>query len=103
MESIPQYKDILLSEIDCITELWIENSDFHKNSSTYFSSTPKIRGFSNRVGDWQKLDKLKNSIASISDNIIGYCISSVRDDRAIIESLFINEKYRKRQIGSHLL
>jgi ribosomal protein S18 acetylase RimI-like enzyme len=93
--------------LDLVAPLWRKLVEHHKIRSEHF------KGHFDRM-TWEKrkkglLDKSRNgavlvNIARDGNSPIGYCVSTVSGDKAgEIESIFIEERYRRCGIGDHFM
>lgn len=95
-------------KLDLIKELWEELKVLHKLKSKYFFQDYESMIFEDRKEEL--LQKSKNGILrldlavdSVSDNIVGYSVTSIVDEKGEIDSIFVEEKYRSRGIGTNLM
>ena len=97
------------NELDNISFLWQKLNDLHFEISAYFKNRFK-------TNSWEKrkkalIDKSKNllleyAIDKESKLIIGYCISTIDKNNPTvgeIDSVYIEEKYRKSGLGRTLV
>ena len=95
-------------EIDLIKPLWIKLKTLHFNLSPHFkqrfqSMTWEMR--KNKLFD-KSQDMLIECAIDLKNYIIGYCISTIdKIDTSVgeIDSIFVEEKYRKQNIGRELM
>lgn len=100
------HKDI--TEIELIKPLWQKLNSIHFNKSVHFKSKYEKFTFDRRMEPIHK--KAQNGIIKIdmlldSDigKYIGYCLSSIEDNLGEIESIFIENQYRKLKLGDKLI
>ncbi|MBT7616117.1 MAG: GNAT family N-acetyltransferase [Calditrichaeota bacterium] len=98
--------------LDEIEPLWMKLHSFHRQVSTHFSEHfPEINFeqrkkalFSNMTRGNIKLDVVRSAKSS---NIIGYCLSSIRDSATgkmgEIESIYLEPDYRGLGIGGKFM
>ena len=97
------------TELDLVKPLWEKLNQLHVDLSPYFKGRY-------REMDWNKrklnlLNKSKKTqldyvIIPENDEVIGYCISSIdKEDDTIgeIDSIYIDETYRKSGLGKQLI
>jgi ribosomal protein S18 acetylase RimI-like enzyme len=98
-----------IHDLDRIKPLWEELNLIHSKSSPYFRER-----YEGVTWDKRKADLIKKSgeinldyvIDKNTDAIIGYCISSIeRDDptNGEIDSILIDDRYRKSGLGKQLM
>jgi GNAT superfamily N-acetyltransferase len=102
-DKIYELVDTGLDNIQLIEKLWLKNAEYHNTSSKYFSTDIQEGIFQKRLESWQHSENLKFTIAKEDETIIGYCISSAQKKIGVIESLYVDEKYRKQGIGKALV
>jgi len=95
------------SQISIIKPLWEKLNILHLNNSHYFKEYYSNLTFEKRCEKFNKLDNcnvfieiIKNEINSIP---IGYCVSTKGKSVGEIDSLFIEEEYRKYGYGQKLV
>ena len=94
--------------LDLVQPLWEKLNKYHETNSTFFLN--KYESFTFEV---RKNKFLKEEISSINidlvkdqekDLYVGYCISTVnKDSVGEIDSLYLDEEYRKFGIGEELM
>ncbi|ERI93662.1 acetyltransferase, GNAT family [Clostridiales bacterium oral taxon 876 str. F0540] len=94
--------------LDFVQPLWEKLNKHHESKSTYFKDKFKNLKFDVRKGKFVNDSNLKVKVDLIKDletnAYIGYCISSVNKELiGEIESLFIEEEYRKYGLGDKLM
>lgn len=99
-------KDI--SEINIIKPLWEKLNLIHLNKSLYFKDKYKTFTFEERMKLIYKriqkgIIKLEVLLDTEKDEYIGYCLCSIEDTFGEIESIFIEEQYRKFGLGDKLM
>ncbi len=98
-----KYKDIS-NELDKVKPLWEELNNHHLKRSTDFKDNFRKFAFEERK---RRILEKQFKIIGVFDNctLIGYCISSISDNREIgeIESLYIDNNYRGMNIGKELM
>ena len=93
-------------DLDRIKDLWNKLRLQHQLKSKHFS-----RDYENIVFEVRKQQLLKKSekwvfkvdLVFDHDHIVGYCVSSVSNDKGEIDSIYIEEKYRSVGIGDKLM
>lgn len=93
--------------LDSIDFLWVKLNNLHANVSEYFSdqfsNTEFIIRRQNLV---QKSNggELRIEVVNSNSKPIGYCISTIDNNRVgEIDSIYIEEQFRQRRIGHHLI
>ena len=94
------------SQIKIIKPLWEKLNKTHLKDSHYFKEYFKTFTFDKRCEKFKELDY--NSIhIEIAENankvVIGYCISTIEKSVGEIDSIFVEEKYRKFGIDKKLV
>ena len=94
--------------VDFIKPLWEKLNEYHEVKSNYFSDKYKNNTFKKRKSKFISNNNLKVRIDLIKDiekNLyIGYCISTIDVElTGEIDSLFIEEEYRKDGLGDKLM
>jgi len=97
-----------INDLDLIKPLWEKLNLLHIDLSENFKSR-----FQNKTWEIRKNDLIKKSreilvdyVSDNENNIIGYCISTIdREDENIgeIDSIYVDEIYRKTGIGKQLM
>jgi diamine N-acetyltransferase len=93
-------------ELDRIKDLWNKLRLQHQIKSSYFSKDYETIVFEDRKEQLLKKSEkwvLKVDLAFDNDNLVGYCVSSVSNDKGEIDSIFIEKKYRSVGIGDKLM
>ncbi len=103
-----EYSEISRDEIFLIENLWINLNRFHSEISPFFAEEYAQKNFSDRKNELLKKAEegiLKILIAKDKETgvIAGYCICSVIQDRGEIDSIFVEEAWRKHNIGKEFL
>lgn len=106
MNIISVEKDI--TEIYIIKPLWEKLNLIHLNKSVYFKSKYEKFTFDKRMESiYKKAEKGIIKLDLLLDNdkgeYVGYCLSSIEEGLGEIESIFIEEKYRKHGLGDKLM
>ncbi|MCY6354479.1 GNAT family N-acetyltransferase [Clostridium sp. ZS2-4] len=99
-------KDI--TEIELIKPLWEQLNSIHLDKSVYFKNKYGKFTFKKRIDSiYEKAQKgvIKLDILLDKDtgNYIGYCLSSIEDNLGEIESIYIENQYRKFRLGDKLM
>ncbi|MCR3757566.1 GNAT family N-acetyltransferase [Clostridium felsineum] len=95
-----------LELLDLVEPLWEKLNKYHENKAKYFAYRYKKFKFDARRKSFTKANIKAVNIDLIKkgDNYIGYCISTINDDKiGEIESIFIEEDYRKFSLGDKLM
>lgn len=90
-----------------IKKLWEKQRKHHENISIHFKNVFKQMTFETRMEQFfsKAKDDLYNIItASIENEVIAYCIVTIdKKNCGTIESLFVEELFRKNKIGESLM
>ena len=98
-----------VNELDIVKPLWEKLNRLHYNLSLHFKNRYENKTWENRKQFL--IEKSKNIlfeyvILSFDNSIIGYCISTIEKKNyksGEIDSIFIEENYRKSGIGKQLM
>lgn len=96
------------TEIEIIKPLWEKLNTIHLNKSVYFKSKYESFTFDKRIQSiYKKSQKGILKLDVLLDNdkgeYIGYCLSSIEESLGEIESIFIENQYRKLGLGDKLI
>lgn len=99
-------KDI--SEIGLIQSLWEKLNLVHLEKSVYFKIKYENFTFNKRIESINKkaqkgIIKLDMLLDKDMGSYVGYCLSSIEDNLGEIESIYIENKYRKLGLGVKLM
>ncbi len=103
------YREAGIEAIDAVHPLWHKLNVFHSGISTYFSDKIRIRQFEPRKQEIiakSKAGKVRIEFVSLASTgeDVAYCISSVGEAGvAEIDSVFVDERFRRHGIGHQLL
>lgn len=94
--------------LNLVQPLWEKLKEYHEINSNYFSDDFRNLTFEVRKNKFTKDKNLKVKIDLIKDKknglYIGYCISTISTDLVgEIDSLFVDEEYRKYGLGDKLM
>ena len=106
MNTIIVEKDI--KEIELIKPLWKQLNSVHFEKSIHFKSKYEKFTFDKRMeAIYEKAQKgiIKFDMLFDSDtgNYVGYCLSSIENNSGEIESIYIENQYRKLGLGAKLM
>ncbi|MGM0509221.1 MAG: GNAT family N-acetyltransferase [Fusobacteriota bacterium] len=92
-------------EIKIIKPLWEELNNYHEKKAIDFKEYFKNNNFEDRVKKVLERKKLRIELVKdmVKRNIIGYCITSIDDNKGEIDSIYIQRKYRGLKIGNILI
>lgn len=93
------------SEIKLVKSLWEKLNRLHLEDAQYFKEHYKNFTFEKRSEKFMDIEDNNIRIELITDNQtpVGYCISTIEKGVGEIDSMFIEEKYRKYRFGSKLI
>jgi diamine N-acetyltransferase len=96
-----------IEELDLVCSLWEKLNRVHFASTINFKERYEMMNWQDRkqsLIDKSKVLHLEYASDSVSEQIIGYCISTVAKDSKFgeVDSLFISEPYRKTGLGEEL-
>jgi ribosomal protein S18 acetylase RimI-like enzyme len=96
------------NELDLIKELWEKLNGHHKARSKYFyQEYEKIvfedrkKELLNKVGD--KNLRVDIAVDTVSEEAVGYCVSSISKEKGEIDSLYVQENFRNMGIADRLM
>ena len=97
-----------IKEIELIKPLWEQLNLVHYDKSIYFKNKYEKFTFDKRVKSiYEKSQKGTIKIDMLWDNetenYVGYCLSSIKDNIGEIESIYIKDDYRKFGLGGKLM
>lgn len=100
-----QFTEISVTDIDIIKPLWEKLREHQSSKSVNFGDDLKSVTWERRKNELTGANKrLKIFIATKDDKHIGYCISSITNEgKGEIDSLFIDDNYRKKGMGSEFM
>ena len=99
------FVDIPISEYPLIKDLWIKNKQYHIDIETSFKQQYEMLFFESRMKELfeDKEKEYKLSIVKDEQEIVGYCISCIKDNNGEILSIHILEKVRNSGVGRKLM
>ncbi|WP_088226171.1 GNAT family N-acetyltransferase [Desulfosporosinus sp. FKB] len=94
--------------LDKVGLLWKKLNIHHYTISTHFRDSMALMTFDQRKASWlsrTETGQLRIDIAVLREpeEPIGYCVTTIDNDIGEIESLFVDEAYRKMGLGTVLL
>jgi len=94
--------------LDKVGLLWKKLNIHHQTISTHFRDSMALMTFDQRKASWlsrTETGQLRIDIAvlRVPEEPIGYCVTTIDNDMGEIESLFVDEAYRKMGIGTVLM
>lgn len=99
-------REIDLSQLYLIKELWEKLNQLHKEDSRFFKERYAAFTFEKRCEKFLSMNNqdIKVDIIELNQTtVIGYCISSISNNIGEIESLFIEQDYRHMGYGKVLV
>jgi len=91
------------NDVDTIKSLWEGLNAHHLLMSNNFKRFYTDFKFERRIESLGKKERLITFIAQDMGKNIGYCIASVNDLAGEIDSIFIQDQYRRTGIGTKLI
>jgi GNAT superfamily N-acetyltransferase len=100
-----EIKEITKSEIHVIQALWEKLNEVHLHDSIHFKEHFKTFTFEKRCKDLisKNSTNIKIDVLYNAKIPVGYCISTIEDETGEIESLFVEEEFRKLGYGYKLV
>jgi ribosomal protein S18 acetylase RimI-like enzyme len=91
-----------------IQPLWQNSKTYHKDKSKYFADIYANKLFQDRVNELTDNSKAGMRVSLVQDTdtgkYIGYCVSTINKEMiGEIDSLYVEEEYRKQGIGNQLM
>ncbi|MDQ7094361.1 GNAT family N-acetyltransferase [Desulfosporosinus sp. PR] len=91
-----------------VAPLWEKLNEHHAGISTFFKDDIAKRTFEQRNEQWiakaiQGFLRIDLAIEKRSDKAIGYCVAVLHEGYGEIDSLYVNEAFRKMGVGSSLI
>ncbi|MBN1499787.1 MAG: GNAT family N-acetyltransferase [Spirochaetes bacterium] len=99
-----EIKTISVADIKIIQNLWEKLNLIHLNDSTYFKDHFESFTFDERCRSLILKDPSEINIEVLFDGQLaeGYCISTFSGESGGIDSIFVDEKFRKHGYGKEL-
>jgi ribosomal protein S18 acetylase RimI-like enzyme len=94
--------------LDKVGLLWKKLNIHHQTISAHFWDSMALMTFDQRKASWlsrTETGQLRIDIAvlRVPEEPIGYCVTAIDNDTGEIESLFVDEAYRKMGLGTVLM
>jgi len=94
--------------LDHCAELWAKLNQLHQENSSVYKSEFASRKFASRQKDFYKKDTQGHLFVDLCLNrkntkVMGYCISSILNNVAEIESIFLEPQLQGQGIGRKLI
>ena len=91
-----------------VGSLWEKLNGHHVMQSTFFKDDISNRSFNQRNEQWVKKAKqgflrIDIAIEKSSNKAIGYCVTIIHDDYGEIDSIYVDQSFRKMGVGSSLI
>ena len=92
-------------QIQRLKVLWEKLNEMHLKDSHYFKDHYRDFTFEKRCEKFNDIDEnnIRIELAVDNDTPVGYCISTIEKGVGEIDSLFIEEKYRKYGFGRQFM
>jgi diamine N-acetyltransferase len=92
-------------ELMKLKPLWKKLNQLHLQDSIYFKEHYQKFTFEKRFKNFDTIDDkdMKISIIKNSDKIVGYCIATKKETAGEIDSIYIDDAYRKAGYGKKLI
>jgi len=89
------------NQIDLIKNLWEQLNDHHLQNSNFFKEHFKTYSFKDKCKDFpgKPSNEILINVIYNDKQIVGYCISTIKNRVGEIDSLFIDDEYRKYGCG----
>ena len=91
-----------------VAPLWEELNEHHADISTFFKDDMSKRTFDQRNKQWiekatQGFLRIDLAIEKSTDKAIGYCVTVIHEGYGEIDSIYVDETFRKTGVGSFLI
>lgn len=96
-------RQIELSEIDLIETLWNELKHYHQERTVDYAQHYLQANFSDRKTQLLAKDSSAIFIAEASGSCVGFCVVSMSANQGEVDSLFVQAKQRKCNVGKSLV
>lgn len=98
-------KQIDKNSIWIIKPLWEKLNQIHLNESPYFKEHYKNFTFEKRCSKFFTIDENNIRIEVVFDDTqpVGYCIGTIEGTKGEIDSVFVDESYRNKKLGTKLI
>jgi len=92
-------------EIAAIKHLWEKLNQMHYHDSIYFKDHFQTFTFEKRCNDFADLndEEIKINVLMDSEKVVGYCIATIKKAVGEIESIYVDDEYRKNGFGKKLV
>ena len=92
-------------EIATIKHLWEKLNQMHYQDSIYFKDHFQTFTFEKRCNDFADLndEEIKINVLMDSEKVVGYCIATIKKAVGEIESIYVDDEYRKNGFGKKLI
>ncbi len=102
-----KFERIKISRIELIKPLWEKLNQIHYRDSIYFKDSYIKFTFEKRIEKFLNMnedDIFIEAVITDDNTIIGFCITTISGDKTgEIESICIEEQYRRKKIGEKLI
>ena len=104
-----KYRTTGIAGIECVRPLWDQLNRHHHTRARAFRDHYEQWTFDDRKADFERIAaaghlRIDLAMDAVSGKYVGYCIASVSQEKyGEIESVFIEEAYRSRGVGSALM
>ncbi len=103
-----EYLELNREDIAIIEKMWEKLNRIHHEASKFFSDEYLNKKFIDRKNEI--LEKAKDGLLKIfiakdtdTNNIFGYCVRSACNGLGEIDSIFVEEPYRKHKVGNEFM
>lgn len=97
------YKKVDIDAIDIIKPLWKKLRTYHQGVSEYFTQDFEKDNYVERKKKLLDKENVQIALAYDSTLLVGYLIASIDKKSGEIDSLFVDETYRGKDIGDELM
>ena len=97
------YLELGPESLELIRPLWEKLNDHHLVRSPDFRQHYEQMTFDVRKADLLKKERLRIILAILNRAPVGYCVCTVAGDTGEVDSIFVEDAYRRSGIGEQLM
>lgn len=92
-------------ELHLIKHLWEKLNQMHYQDSIYFKDHFQTFTFEKRCNDFSNIndENIQINVLIDSEKVVGYCIATIKKAVGEIESIYVDDEYRKEGFGKKLI
>ena len=100
------FNEIEVASIGSIKEAWLKLNEEHQEHSNHFKEFYAKRSFEMRILKFKRLSEEDLHIEIVKHSVygvIGYCIVTFVKEQGEVDSLYVDERFRDKGIGTTLM